>query len=159
MDMRVYHGSDQIVMHPRILEPNRRMDFGRGFYTTESEKQAGEWAVKIKDRRDSEHAFISIYDYETSSELKTLRFDGPSEEWFDFVYSNRYDEIEHDYDIIIGPVADDGVVQTLFRYYDGVITKEQAIVELKTTKFDGQVLFHTNKSLEQLTYIGYREVE
>ena len=91
--------------------------------------------------------------------MKTLRFDDPSEEWFDFVYSNRYDEIEHDYDIIIGPVADDGVVQTLFRYYDGVITKEQAIVELKTTKFDGQVLFHTNKSLEQLTYIGYREVE
>lgn len=78
---------------------------------------------------------------------------------FDFVYSNRYDEIEHDYDVIVGPVADDGIVRTLFRHYDGVITKEQAIVELKTVKYDGQMLFHTDKSLEQLTYIGHREIE
>ena len=38
--MRLYHGSDQIVEKPRILEPNRQMDFGRGFYTTDSRKQA-----------------------------------------------------------------------------------------------------------------------
>lgn len=156
--MRVYHGSDQIVSRPRILNPNRHMDFGKGFYTTESEEQAENWAIKIMNRRNSIQAFVSIYEYEISDDLKVLKFDAPTEEWFDFVYSNRLDVIKHDFDIIIGPVADDGIVQTIFRYDEGLITKERAIMDLKTTKFDGQVLFHTDKSLERLTYVGYKEV-
>ena len=157
--MRIYHGSDQVVMKPRILEPNRCMDFGCGFYTTESEKQAGEWAVKVRDRHDAEHAYVTIYDYTADNELKVLMFDNPTTEWFDFVHSNRSGAMTHDYDVIIGPVADDGIVQTLFRYDDGLISKEQAIVELKTVKFDGQVLFHTDKSLKHLAYIGFKEVK
>lgn len=157
--MRLYHGSNQVVKQPRILEPNRRMDFGRGFYTTESEEQASEWAIKIRDRRDTGDAIVSIYDYDDSVELKILKFNGPTLEWFDFVHSNRTEKLEHDYDVIIGPIADDGVIETLFRYDDGLITKEQAIEELKSARFDGQVLFHTDKSLERLTYVGYKEVK
>ena len=135
------------------------MDFGRGFYTTESVEQASEWAIKIRDRRDTGNAIVSIYDYDDGEELKILKFDGPTLEWFDFVHSNRTEKLEHDYDVIIGPIADDGVIETLFRYDDGLITKEQAIEELKSARFDGQVLFHTDKSLERLTYVGYKEVK
>lgn len=156
--MRVYHGSNQIVEKPRILEPKHTTDFGRGFYTTESEKQAEEWAVKIKGRRKTAHAYVSEYEYEGSDDIVVIIFDGPTEEWFDFVHSNRVDNIEHDYDIIIGPVADDSVYETIFSYEAGLLTKEQAITALKAAELDGQVLFHTDKSLECLRYLGYKEV-
>ena len=38
--MKVYHGSLEVVEHPMILQPNRKLDYGEGFYTTTSEKQA-----------------------------------------------------------------------------------------------------------------------
>ena len=44
--MRVYHGSLEIVRHPIILLPNRKLDYGEGFYTTTSEKQAKEWVER-----------------------------------------------------------------------------------------------------------------
>ncbi len=60
--------------------------------------------------------------------------------------------------MIIGPVADDNVYETLFNYSIGRITKEEAILELKSVTLDGQILFHTDKSLEYVTFLGYKEV-
>lgn len=157
--MRLYRGSDQIVDKSRILEPRHSTDFGRGFYTTESEKQAEEWAVKIRGRRRTGHAYVSEYEYDGSDALAIIVFDGPTEDWFDFVHSNRIEGIEHDYDIIIGPVADDNVYETIFNYESGMLSKEQAIAALRAAELDGQVLFHTDKSLECLRYIGFREAE
>lgn len=87
-----------------------------------------------------------------------LVFDEPTEEWLEFVLSNRNGDLIHDYDIALGPVADDGVYDTLMDYMRGYLTKEVAIERLKARKYDGQVLFHTDKSLERLIYIGEREV-
>lgn len=157
--MRLYHGSDQIVREPRILEPNRQMDFGRGFYTTDSRKQAERWSRVVRDRHEGSRSFVSEYEYEESDGLKVLIFDGPTEEWFDFVEFNRMGVSIHDYDIVIGPVADEGVFKVLFRYEQGYLTKEQTIQQLEAAKLDGQVLFHTDKSLGCLRYIGYWEVE
>ena len=158
-DMRVYHGSDQIVDKPRIIDPTRNMDFGKGFYTTESEKQAETWAIKTRDRRESKKAYVSVYDFRSIDDLKILFFDEPTEEWFDFIHSNRIHGVEHDYDVIVGPVADDGVIMTLFKYDNLMLNKTDAIQELKTAKYQGQVLFHTNKSLGSIKFIEYREVE
>ena len=44
--MLLYHGSPQIVRKPRILVPNRTLDYGIGFYTTTSEQQAHDWALR-----------------------------------------------------------------------------------------------------------------
>ena len=38
-------------------------------------------------------------------------------------------------------------------YSRSYITREMAIAKLKTHKFDGQVLFHTDKSLKHITYV------
>ena len=32
--MKIYHGSDVIIKKPEILQSNRLLDFGIGFYTT-----------------------------------------------------------------------------------------------------------------------------
>ena len=56
------------------------------------------------------------------------------------------------------PFADDDVYETLHRYQYGLITKEETIYLLKSTKLDGQILFHTDKSLESISFIGEQEV-
>ena len=43
--MRVYHGSLERVKVPEIREPNRTLDYGSGFYTTTSYKQAEEFVA------------------------------------------------------------------------------------------------------------------
>ena len=86
-------------------------------------------------RNNSSKAYINLYD------------SGPTEEWLDFVMTNRLTDKDHRYDIVMGPVADDDVYETLHRYQYGLITKEETIYLLKSTKLDGQILFHTDKSL------------
>ncbi len=156
--MRLYHGSDQIVRRPRILEPNRRMDFGKGFYTTQSYAQAKRWAKDVREKRKTEHAYVSEYEYTESGRSKLLAFDGPTKEWLDFVEMNRLKGDDHDYDIVIGPVADEGVYYILLLYESGALSSEETIVRLESAKLDGQVLFHTDKSLRDVTFLGYREV-
>lgn len=157
--MKVYHGSDTVVQKPRILHSKRRMDFGSGFYTTQSRTQAEKWARSVRRRRDSPEAFVTEFDYEEKPGMNVLIFDGPSAEWFDFIICNRKGTFTHDYDIILGPVADDSVYDTLFLFESGYITREEAIRKLNSAKLDGQILFHTDKSLECITYIDSWEVE
>lgn len=157
--MKVYHGSDTVVQKPRILHSKRRMDFGSGFYTTQSRTQAEKWARSVRRRRDSPEAFVTEFDYEEKPEMNVLIFDGPFAEWFDFIIRNRKGTFTHDYDIIIGPVADDSVYDTLFLFESGYITREEAIRKLNSAKLDGQILFHTDKSLECIIYIDSWEVE
>lgn len=38
--MILYHGSNVIVSEPRLIEQNRFLDFGFGFYTTTNKMQA-----------------------------------------------------------------------------------------------------------------------
>ena len=87
--MKLYHGSLEIVEHPRIIEPNRTLDYGRGFYTT-SYEQAEQW---VRHRRSPEHTIGYVNVYELPEVLPTsisqLKFDEPTEVWVDFVMKNR----------------------------------------------------------------------
>lgn len=110
--MKIFHGSLEIIEHPKILHPNRKLDYGEGFYTTTSEKQAEEW---VKRRMFEQHAnagYINVYEFDDTamSMLKTLIFSEPSREWVKFVMANRTKRgFTHDYDIVYGPVANDKV--------------------------------------------------
>lgn len=59
--MKIYHGSLETVEHPKILQPNRKLDYGEGFYTTTSEKQAEEWATFVMANR-TQKEFTHDYD-------------------------------------------------------------------------------------------------
>ena len=92
------------------------------------------------------------------AQLKVLRFDGAKEEWFDFVMSNRHDpDFSHDYDIVWGPVANDNVYETLTLFEDGIISKDEAIVRLKTYKLVDQILFHSKQALALLEYVDSKD--
>ena len=49
--MRIYHGSIDKVEAPEIRESNRTLDYGQGFYTTTSYKQAEDWVKRRMGER------------------------------------------------------------------------------------------------------------
>ena len=77
----------------------------------------------------------------------------PSEEWALFVLENRKASISgfgHHYDVVIGPVADDGVAFQLERYNRGIITLEMLIKELTYRKLNRQYFFGTERAISKL---------
>ena len=154
--MKLYHGSLEVVEKPEIRQSNRTLDYGSGFYTTTDYAQAEQWAKRrLKNHKDG--AYVNIYeiDIETVRKANTLWFDSPSEEWVDFVYSNRNDRnFTHKYDYVYGPVANDRVYAQFALYEAGLIDKQTLIRELKTYTLVDQLLFHTPYALRALTFVG-----
>ena len=156
----LYHGGEAPVKVPHVVSPKsvRPLDFGSGFYTTTSRDQARKW-IGIRLRQHAYETgcvshFTTDRDAFGKSGLKVLAFNGPEEAWFDFVMDNRHTVgFSHDYDVVMGPVANDNVYETLTLFEDGIITKAEAIARLKTYKLVDQVLFHTEAALKLLRFV------
>lgn len=158
--MKLYHGSLEIVQEPRIIKPTRTLDYGTGFYTTTSYEQAEQW-VRRRMTAQANVGYINVYEMDNASmsEMNILWFDEPTEEWVDFVMSNRTSRnFEHNNDLVYGPVANDRVYAAFALYESELLDKEGLIKELKTYKLVDQMLFHTDKSLKYLKYIEVKEI-
>lgn len=154
--MICYHGSDTIVDIPRILEAKRPLDFGGGFYVTTSETQAKSWAIKVAYRNNNNYRCVNRYEFDlekAKSELIIIRFETADEKWLDFICDNRSAKFTGDYDVVIGPVADDRVYRVVVEYENGDLDKETALKNLKTESLCDQILFHTETALKYLKYI------
>ena len=57
-----------------------------------------------------------------------------------------------------GPVANDRVYAAFALYEQGLLSKQELIAELKTYKLIDQMLFHTEKALQTLTFSQVKEV-
>ena len=65
---------------------------------------------------------------------------------------------KHDYDIVIGAMADDQIYTYVSDYIDGTITREQFWVLAKFKYPTHQIAFCTDEALKCLTYRGFEEV-
>jgi len=161
--MIVYHGSTIVVDKPRILQSERFLDFGTGFYTTTSIDQATRWALRVAARRKAVTQYISVYefDYERAEkELKVIHFKLADEAWLNFICACRSGKsIKEEYDLVFGPVADDNVYATVQLFELGVLDKDETIKRLKVEKLYDQVLFHTEKALSLCNYKEYIVLE
>lgn len=158
---KLYHGSLEVVTSPEIREPNRTLDYGRGFYLTSSYEQAEAW-VKRKLRGEASHGFINEYSYDDSMEsaFKILSFEEPNEDWLDFVMANRMNPgFEHVYDIVKGPVADDRVYASFSLYEAGLLDKQELIQELRAYELVNQILIHTERALSSIKWTNAREIK
>ena len=159
--MILYHGSNMVVEKPRLVEQNRFLDFGHGFYTTTNKAQAENFAKKVVARNGGIPT-VNIYEIDDSigSELlKIKRFNSPDEEWLDFVSAHRNGMYEGEqYDIIIGAVANDDVYRTLQVYASGLLTKEQALQALKIKRLFDQYVFTTNEAISRLRFVRFEEM-
>lgn len=160
--MILYHGSNVVVKQPKLIEQNRFLDFGYGFYTTTNKDQAENFAQKAIIRRGGK-PIINVYEFDDNIHINTLKikiFSTPNEEWFDFVVAHRNGTYNGEkYDLIIGAVANDDVYRTLQIYSVGLLSKEQAIESLKVKKLFNQYVFVTEEALALLKFQEAREVQ
>lgn len=160
--MNIYHGSDVVIEKPKILQSNRLLDFGIGFYTTSNKGQAVRWAEKVGLRNNSGKKLLSVYNFDTEKakrELNIIKFISADEKWLDFIVANRIGkEILEEYDIVIGSVADDNVYLTVKLFETGVLDKDEVLKRLKVEKLFDQILFHTEKGLGFCVFDHYEDI-
>jgi hypothetical protein len=160
--MILYHGSNVVVKHPKLIKQNRFLDFGFGFYTTTNREQAENFALKVTEHRKSGRATLNIYHIDENvafQECSLLKFDKPDERWLDFVASNRQGVYQaKQYDLIYGAVANDDVYRTITLYMTGVLSKQQALEALKIRKLFNQMVFATEQALTYLNFEGSESV-
>ena len=74
--------------------------------------------------------------------------------------SNRMNpDFNHDYDLIYGPVVNDRVYAAFALYESGLLDKDGLLKELKVYKLVDQMLFHTERSLECLSFVDARIIK
>jgi hypothetical protein len=144
--MKVYHGSYTVVEKPAIIASKFPKDFGEGFYCTELKQQASRWA----NRYDT--AVVSAYEYTPDETLKILIFEEMTEEWLDFIVACRSGR-EHQFDIIIGAMANDQVYNYISDFIAGVLTREQFWVLAKFKYPTHQICFCNEQALKTLKFI------
>ncbi len=149
--MTVYHGGYQKVEKPEIRKGKTTKDFGVGFYCTIIREQAQRWAKRY------ETGIVSIYDVVINTKLRIKEFPEMSEEWLDFIVACRAGK-SHDYDIVIGAMADDQIYNYIADYIDGVISREQFWVLAKFKYPTHQIAFCSKEALTCLRYRGIEEV-
>ncbi len=153
--MLLYHGSNMLVNKPEIIESERTLDFGKGFYLTTSLEQAKKWAILTTSRRKEGTPTVSVFEIQDKVDLKVLKFNGPDKAWLEFVTSNRKNKnYKNDYDLIIGPVANDNTMPVINLYINGVYNEEEALKRLLPQKLKDQVVFKNDRALK---YLDFRE--
>lgn len=126
-----FHGSAIAFRHIDVTKGRGRKDFGRGFYMTFSVSQAvgmmhKKFRESISRRRDQADGVLSetLYRIEINMDiLNTLRvkvFSSADMDWLNFILLCRQSNgVPHDFDVVIGPTADDDTNMALKYYYDG----------------------------------------
>ena len=159
--MKLYHGSTVAVRKPSLRPGRPNADFGKGFYTTSNPEQAERWAHIKQEREDAPRAVVSVYEFDESlldnPEWNIRHFDGADEPWLYFVTDCRKSR-SHDYDLVLGPVANDKVFTTVNLFESGVLSAEAAILQLKAYKTYDQLSFHTVRAISALRYLETLDV-
>ena len=157
--MKLYHGSNNKVIVPDLSISKPFKDFGKGFYLSDNYEQAYDMATqKVKQTLKGE-PIVSEFQFDESlmhsDELSIKIFSDYTEEWAHFILDNRNKDLPqpiHQYDIVYGPIADDGVTFQLRRYQGGVISLARLVEELKYAKgITFQYYFGSERALQKLT--------
>jgi hypothetical protein len=153
--MKLYHGTNAIIEAIDLNQSRVGKDFGIGFYLTPDKLIASRQAERKYVQYGEGEARVFEYDVdeEKLATLNVLSFEGYSLDWARFVLKNRKNRTReqlHDYDIVIGPIADDVVGYQIRRVEEGIITEEQFLEEIKYHTVTIQYLFATEKAVKLL---------
>lgn len=180
----LYHGTiskyaANIISNGVILDKSKKhLDFGPGFYTTPNMEFALETA---KCRAKSYNAFhkndlvipkVLVFEYMDTklSDVNIKMFDVASDEWAQFVLSNRTsNDLAHEkfdnnldkkYDIVHGPTADGKykITPTVNQIDNGCLSIDEInyriIAPSNNKKWGDQISFHTEDALACIKLCG-----
>ena len=141
----LYHGSYIVVSSPLVGLGRKKVDFGQGFYLTNLLEQAKAWAETIAERKGrNTQPVVSTYTLAYSlikkDGFRVKVFESYNLEWLEYVIDcRRGGEMQKQYDIVEGGVANDNVIDTVEDYENGIITVEQALGQLRYKKVNHQI--------------------
>ena len=156
--MILYHGGTEAVMQPDCKKGRPDLDFGQGFYLSADKAQALRMAEQKTLQLMSGTPVVSEFEFDEallhSNGLNVKIFEDYSVEWARFILRNRNINESHpihDYDIVYGPIADDGVTFQLRRYQAGILSIEELVRELQYARaITFQYFFGTELALSKL---------
>ena len=155
--MILYHGTNQDFSEIDLRKSKPNKDFGQGFYLSREYAQAMDMAKTKVEQMETGVATVQTYEADETAmdSLRVLRFDDYSEEWAKFILLNRNNssaEPAHDYDIVIGPIANDRVGVQLWKYETQAIDLPTLVHNLRNMKgVTFQYSFGTERALKILT--------
>lgn len=149
--MKVFHGGFTVIEKPEILKSRFPKDFGEGFYCTKLETQAERWASRY------DTAIVSIYEYTPNEMLNMLVFEEMTEKWLDFIVECRSGG-KHNYDIVIGAMANDQIYNYISDFIEGILNREQFWVLAKFKQPTHQVCFCSDKALKTLHFTEFKTI-
>jgi len=143
------HGSKYgLEGNPSVSFGDEKKDFGKGFYTGESVKQAVSFVSGFKS------SVLYFFLLENTSKIKTVSYD-VSIEWMIVVayYRGKIDQYKNssllrkelsrikDADMIIAPIADNTMYSVINEFIEGSITDQQCINCLSANRLGKQYVF------------------
>ncbi len=154
----LYHGSNIEIDQIDLSRGLPDKDFGQGFYLTQLRHQAERMALSKCQRSKTLTPTVTVYEFDDEEAkhqgLHIKEFSPqPTEAWALFVHNNRHASItgfHHDYDIVIGPVANDGVAAQLRLFEMEYITLKQLVQKLTFSQKNSQHFFATERAINLL---------
>ncbi|MCR5723764.1 MAG: DUF3990 domain-containing protein [Treponema sp.] len=131
----VFHGTIDAFSTVDVSKGKGNKDFGKGFYMAIEKSQAigmmnKKFNETVRRSKSKDPSLFEKHLYEIKLNkalfptLKIKYFFDADMEWLDFVLTCRSStSIPHDYDLVIGPTADDNTTLCLKYYFDGVYGK------------------------------------
>lgn len=147
--MILYHTSDREIREPDIHHGRKNADFGWGFYLSPDRDFTYRWA--------RENAVVNEYELDDSG-LDVHVFSRDAD-WFGYIFNNRRAKDGLTADVVMGPIANDTIFDTLGILSSGYLRPEDATRLLMIGPEYVQVAIKTEKALCQLRWIRSERIE
>ena len=142
--MRLYHAGKQEIARPDIHAGRKNADFGWGFYLTPDKAFSDRWA--------GEGAVVNTYELdEKDLDIHVFQRDAA---WFDYIFNNRRFRDGLKADVVIGPIANDTIFDTLGIITSGLLTPAEALSLLSVGPRYTQIAIKTQKAADNLCFIA-----
>ena len=173
--LTIYHGSQKIIEVPIFGEGRKNNDFGLGFYCTESNDLAKEWAVS-----SLHDGFSNRYTLDTEY-LNILNLNSPDYtilNWIAVLVEHRLFSIKapvakrakqylidnfsinvNAYDLIIGYRADDSYFDYAEAFLNNTITVKQLSRAMRLGKLGEQIVIKSKFAFSKIKFKGFELAE
>lgn len=167
--MQIFHGSSNIIEHPQFGFGNPKNDYGLGFYCTESEELAKEWACQ-----KNSDGFANCYELDTEK-LSILNLSNENFSilhWLSILMQNRIFSPKSpagrsnldflinkfsinfkEYDVICGYRANDSYFSFASDFLENIIPIQALASSMKLGALGIQVVLKSKKAFESIKFI------
>lgn len=173
--LTLYHGSPEIIEKPLFGKGKAYNDYGKGFYCTESEELAKEWACT-----EGVDGYANQYEFEIDK-LKILNLSAEEYtilHWLALLMTYRKLKLvtpvmrrgaewlkEHflvnleEYDVVIGYRADDSYFSFARAFVNNEISLKQLSYAMRLGKLGEQFVLKTEKAFDAIKYVGHQSAD